>query len=119
MPHKDRDSASIYDMLDAARSVSQIILGVSFHSFISDRKLYRAVEREIEIIGEAANRVSEALKTANQDVPWAKIIGTRHRLAHEYDEIRLEIIYRIATVHLADLTPQLERMLASLPPPSR
>jgi uncharacterized protein with HEPN domain len=116
MPHNDRDASFIYDMLDSARSVQAMIKPVIFSDFVQDRKLYRAVEREIEIIGEAANRVSGELKAAHPDVPWTKIIGTRHRLAHEYDEIQLAIIYRIATVHIGELVPQLERILASLSP---
>src|ERR1700722_13003724 len=117
MPHEGRDPASIYDMLDSAKSVVRMVGGVSFAEFISDRKLYRAVERELEIIGEAANRISKEMKAAQPDVPWGKIIGTRHRLIHEYDEIRLAIVFRIATVHLGELIPQLERILAVLPPP--
>jgi uncharacterized protein with HEPN domain len=88
MPHEPRDASFIFDMLDAALSVQKMTRDVPFSVFVPDRKLYRAVEREIEIIGEAANRISDALKLAHQDVPWTKIIGTRHRLAHEYDEIQ-------------------------------
>lgn len=116
MPPKQRDGSFIYDMLDSASSVRTMVAEVPFHGFVQDRKLYRAVEREIEIIGEAANRVSNDLKNAHPEVPWDKIVGTRHRLAHEYDEIQLAIIYRIATVHMSDLIPQLERILATLPP---
>jgi uncharacterized protein with HEPN domain len=91
MPHKHRDPAVIFDMLDAARSVLRMTRDVSFQEFVTDRKLYRAIEREIEIIGEAADRVSKPLQKAHPEVPWAKIIGTRNRLVHEYDEIRLAI----------------------------
>ncbi len=114
MPHNDRDASFIYDMVDSVRSVQEMTKAVAFSDFVQDRKLYRAVERELEIIGEAANRVSSELKAAHPDVPWVKIIGTRHRLAHEYDEIQLAIIYRIATVHIVELLPQLQRILASL-----
>jgi len=114
MPHNDRDASFIYDMVDSARSVQEMTRAVAFSAFVQDRKLYRAIERELEILGEAANRVSHGLKEAHPEVPWTKIVGTRHRLAHEYDEIQLAIIYRIATVHIGELLPQLERILASL-----
>lgn len=116
MPHNDRDASYIYDMLDSARSVQDMTRAVLFSGFVQDRKLYRAVEREIEILGEAANRVSDELKAAHPEVPWVKIVGTRHRLAHEYDEIQLAIIYRIATGHMGELISQLERILDSLTP---
>ncbi|MGD0540032.1 MAG: HepT-like ribonuclease domain-containing protein [Tepidisphaeraceae bacterium] len=64
MPH-DRDASFIYDMLDSARSVQEMTRAVLFSGFVQDRKLYRAVEREIEILGEAANRVSDELKAAS------------------------------------------------------
>jgi uncharacterized protein with HEPN domain len=116
MPHEIRDPAFILDMLDSARSVIKMTEAVPFDRFVSNRQLYRAVEREIEIIGEAANRVSKELTLAHPEVPWSKIIGTRHRLAHEYGEIQLAIIFRIATIHIAELIPQLEKILAELPP---
>jgi len=116
MPHKQRDVSFVYDMLDSARSVRSMVAAIPFQGFIQDRKLYRAVEREIEIIGEAANRVSNDLKNAHPEVPWEKIVGTRHRLAHEYDEIQLAIVYRIATIHMPELIPQLEQILTALPP---
>lgn len=116
MPPKQRDVSFVYDMLDSARSVRSMAAAVPFQEFVQDRKLYRAVEREIEIIGEAANRISNDLKNAHPEVPWGKIVGTRHRLAHEYDEIQLAIIYRIATVHMRDLIPSLELILAKLSP---
>ena len=116
MPPKQRDVSFVYDMLDSARSVQSMVSAVPFPGFVQDRKLYRAIEREIEIIGEAANRISKDLKNAHPEIPWEKIIGTRHRLAHEYDEIQLAIIYRIATVHVPDLIPQLEKILAALSP---
>jgi uncharacterized protein with HEPN domain len=87
MPHNERDPSFVYDMLDSARSVRSMTKDISFAGFIQDRKLYRACEREIEILGEAANRISDELKAAHPEVPWSKIVGTRHRLAHEYDEI--------------------------------
>jgi uncharacterized protein with HEPN domain len=115
MPPKQRDVSFVYDMLDSARSVRSMVGAAVFQEFVQDRKLYRAIEREIEIIGEAANRISIDLKKAHPEVPWEKIVGTRHRLAHEYDEIQLAIIYRIATVHMRDLIPQLEQILAAFP----
>jgi len=116
MQPEDRDPSFIFDMLDAARSAREMTRGSSLDGFSRDRKLYRAVEREIEIIGEAANQLSARLKSSHPEVPWDKIVGTRHRLAHDYAEIQLAIIFKIATVHLDELIPQLERILQTLKP---
>ena len=53
-PHEPRDPASIHDMLDSARAAVAMTAGVSFHDVASNRQLYRAIEREVEIVGEAA-----------------------------------------------------------------
>lgn len=116
-PHEPRDPASIHDMLDSARAAVAMTAGVSFHDFASNRQLYRAIEREVEIVGEAARRVSDVLKQAVPAIPWSRIVGTRNRLAHEYDQIKLAILYRIARVHLPELIFQLEELIAQLPPP--
>ena len=55
----ERDAAYIWDMLDSAKTLVTFVAGVSFHSYTRDRKLQLAVERALEIIGEAARRVSE------------------------------------------------------------
>lgn len=116
-PHEPRDPAYIHDMLDSARAAVAMTRDASFHDFAANRQLYRAIEREIEIVGEAARRVSVALKQACGEIPWSRIVGTRHRLAHEYDEIKLAILYRIARVHLPELIVQLEELIAQFPPP--
>lgn len=60
MPPENRDPAYIWDMLEAAQAVVRFTSGVSAESYRSNPMLWRAVEREVEIIGEAARRVSES-----------------------------------------------------------
>lgn len=55
-PHESRDPASIHDMLDSACAAVAMTASVSFHDFAANRQLYRAIEREVEIVGEAAPR---------------------------------------------------------------
>jgi uncharacterized protein with HEPN domain len=116
LPEK-RDPAYIYDMIDSAQSIMQMMAGISYHTFTQDRKLYRAVERELEIIGEAARHVSVEFKNKYPEIPWMKIVATRHRLAHEYAEVKLAIIFRIATIHVVELQKQLQAIMDLLPPP--
>jgi uncharacterized protein with HEPN domain len=84
--------------------------GLTFELFCSDRKTRRAIEREIEIIGEAARFISGTLKAAHPEIPWEKIAATRHRLAHEYGAIQNEILFRIATFHVPELMGTLENL---------
>lgn len=102
-------------MLDAARSVREITSGVPLAEYLQNRLIYRAVERELEIIGEAARRVSDIFKEAHPEIPWRKIVGQRNVLAHEYGDIKQERIWAVATTNLPDLIEQLEPLLPPAP----
>ena len=100
-------------MLDAARIVVGMTDGTTFEQFLQNRMMQLAVERGIEIIGEAARNVSEGYRLAHPEIPWRPIIAQRHILAHEYGEIKHDRIWRVVTVHV----PELIRLLAPLVPP--
>jgi uncharacterized protein with HEPN domain len=70
-------------------------------------------KRAIEIIGEAARRVSETVKSSHPEIPWQKMVAQRNVLAHEYGEIKQERIWLVATTHI----PELVRLLKPLLPP--
>lgn len=73
-----------------------------------------AVERQLVVIGEAANHISENFKMAHPEIPWKGIIGQRNVLAHEYGEILVERIWLVATERI----PELLQLLDPLIPPS-
>lgn len=114
MAGKD-DAAFLWDMLDAARSIVTMTAGMTFVQYQQDRRTRRAVEREVEIIGEAARKVSDDFQRNHPDIPWRKIIAQRHKLAHEYGEIQDEILWRVAAMHVPMLLKQLE-ILTPRPP---
>ena len=101
-------------MLDAARSVRDFTSGVTQDEYLKDRKLQLAVERALEIIGEAARLVSPTFKATHVDIPWKEIIGQRNVLAHEYGEINQERIWLVASRRIPELIRLLEPLL---PPP--
>jgi uncharacterized protein with HEPN domain len=107
MPPEARDLGYLWDMLDAARMAEQLGRGVTFAEYTADRMRQLAVERAVEIIGEAARRTSASLRAAHPDIPWAPIIAQRHVLAHEYGGIRLDLMWRIVTEHAPALVRQL------------
>jgi len=74
-----------------------------------------ALVKDIEIIGEAASRVSEACQAANPQIPWADIIGMRNRLIHAYFDINLNIVWDTITANLVPLIAELVQIL----PPDR
>ena len=69
--------------------------------------------RLIEIIGEAAARVSAETQAKHPEIRWPGIIGMRHRIAHGYDEINFDIVWEVATVDLPPLIATLEQILSS------
>ncbi len=116
MPPEGKDMGRLWDMLDAARAVLEFMSDLRFDEFLSDRRTRNAVERNLEIIGEAARRVSQPTRDQYQNIPWRSIIGVRNVLAHEYGEIRYEILWCIIEDKLGPLIQQLEAMGVDKPP---
>jgi uncharacterized protein with HEPN domain len=115
MQPEDRDAAYLWDMLDAARTVLDFMAETSYDDYLRDRVLQLAVERALEIIGEAARNVSLEFRLDHPEIPWKGIIGQRNILAHEYGSIRQDMIWEVITVHLPDFAFKLEEMVPPLP----
>jgi len=113
VPEKD-DTSYIWDMLDAAKAVREFITGRSYQDYLIDRMLRGAVERYLEIIGEAAGKVSKAFRDAHPEIPWQKIIGQRHVLIHDYGDIEHELIWSVAANHIPDLIDKLGPLIETL-----
>lgn len=116
MPPEQTDLKYVWDMLDAAKSVEGIAHGRSFDEYVQSTEFRFAIERGIEIIGEAARRVSEPFRTQHPDVPWSAIVATRHIIAHEYGELQHDKVWRMATVHVPALIVQLAPIIEANPP---
>jgi len=110
MSRKD-DDAYLFDMLAAARTVQEFAWGKKLEDYIADAMLRSAIERQIEIIGEAGRNVSRDYQQRHPEVPWQKIAAQRHVLAHEYDDIQHDLIWRVITIHLPVLIQQLEPLV--------
>lgn len=116
MQPDQKDAAYLLDMLQAAQKVQRYIRNKTFEYFQEDELLHDGVERNIEIIGEAARRMSEAFKQNHPHIPWRKIIAQRNVLAHEYDRVGDEEIWEMATVHVPRLIDMIEPLIPPLPP---
>jgi uncharacterized protein with HEPN domain len=101
----------LIDMRDNARRVIAFVAGQSLEAFESDEKTRYAVERAVEIIGEAARGLPKEFIDAHPQTPWVKIIKQRHVISHDYGDIDVEILYRVATTHVPALLHQLEAIL--------
>lgn len=112
----DADVAWLVDMLAAARAVQSFVVGRTFEQYLSDLYFRSAVERQVEIIGEAARGISQRFRDAHPEIPWRPIMAQRHRLAHEYGEIDDSIIWAVATLHVPRLIKQIEPLTPPIPP---
>ena len=116
MPRDEkRDPAYLWDMLDAAKAIMAFATNRTFHDYQTDRMLRNAIERNMELIGEAANRISEKIKKSHTEIPWGSIIGQRNILIHEYGEIKDERIWAVVTNRIPELIQFLEPLLPMNP----
>ncbi|RMH48111.1 MAG: DUF86 domain-containing protein [Alphaproteobacteria bacterium] len=105
------DAVYLHHVLDALRQIEDYMDGISLDVFLSDRMRQDAVVRQLEIIGEACRQLSDALRARHPDVPWRAIIGMRNRIAHDYLNIDLHVIWDVVQVDLPSLKTSIERIL--------
>ena len=91
------------DISDAIDRIQQYTRGMSFDAFSKDRKSVDAVARNLEIIGEAANRLPDDFKASHSTIEWHKVVGLRHRIIHEYFGVDIAIIWQIIQKNLPSL----------------
>ena len=108
-----RDESYLFDILDSARTAIEYMRGKSWDEFSKDSLLQDAVVRRLEIIGEAANRISSETQMKHSNLPWQAMKGTRNRVIHEYDSIELDIIWDILQKDLPSLVKELEQIVPS------
>ena len=101
------DRVRLHHMVEAAESALQFIAGRQRTDLDEDRMLLFALVRAIEIVGEAASRLSEEMKATHTGIPWRAIIGMRNRLIHAYFEINTAIVWQTVTQEIPALLPQL------------
>jgi len=112
---EQRDAAYLWDMLEAAKQALEITGNMTYARYSEERVVQLAVERTIEIIGEAARKVSEPLKTAHPEIPWRQIIAQRHVIAHEYGDIKQDRLWLVVTARLPELVAQLRPLIPPQP----
>lgn len=109
------DSIRIEHILEAICDLEFFMKDVSFEFFESNKEKQAAVERKLEIIGEAANKLSESIFYHPQiSTPWRKIVNTRNIIIHEYFKVDIEIVYKIAKEEIIPLKSEIEEILNNL-----
>lgn len=112
----DRTSAHLADMLCFVRELRAIAASHTLAAFVADRILNLATEKLFINLGEAAQRLPEAERSAIAGVPWRQIVGLRNILAHGYERIDQESLYRTSAADLAAVEEALAKALADREP---
>ena len=105
------DAVSLKDMLDHAREAVALLRDTNRESFRDQRVLQLSLPRLVEVVGEAATRLSGTTRQAHLDVPWPQIVGMRNRLIHGYDVIDCDLLWDTVTGDLPELITELERIV--------
>ena len=98
-------------MADAAEQALAFVQGRRRADLDTDAMLRLALTRAVEIVGEAAAKVSDAGRTECRDVPWAQIVGMRNRLVHAYFDVDANILWDTVLLALPPLLAQLRAAL--------
>jgi uncharacterized protein with HEPN domain len=110
----DSDPASVLDIVIACRRLKRFVAGRSRDDLDGDELLQYAALHATALIGEAASRLSLEFRQNHAEIPWRDIIGTRNRIIHGYDQVKLDVVWAIATEKITLLLENLEPLL---PPP--
>ena len=105
----DKDKAYILHILDEINNIEQFLLDKDFDSFVVDIKTGKAVERSLDIIGEAAKNLSEEFKEKTKEIPWRNVAGLRDKIIHHYFDVDHEVIWEIIQTDLPKLKQALNK----------
>lgn len=104
----------LQDILEAIGAIERFISGVSFEEFAQNEEKIFAVEKAIEIIGEAVKNIPDSLRIQYPEIPWKSIGGMRDKLVHEYWGADVNILWRTVQQRLPELKAQIIRIRGEL-----
>jgi len=105
------DRVRLRHMLDASLEIRQYVQPATRVDLDRDPKLVHSLVRLLEIIGEAANQVSDELREKAADIPWFIIVGMRNRLIHAYFDIDLDVVWSTSKEDIPLLITELKKLI--------
>lgn len=100
---ENKDNAYLRHILEAIKSIEEYLKGFGYQAFLKDKKTIDAVVRELEIIGEASNNLSDEFKNSQTEIPFRDIIDMRNLLTHEYFGVNTKIVWDTCQTDLPKL----------------
>ncbi len=111
MRESDKDRGRIQDMLEMALNLQNAPINHTFENIKNDKILFFGLTKMIEIIGEAAYKLTNEFKEDKPELPWRKIVGMRHVLVHGYNTVSPEILWDVIQNDIPPMIPILESYL--------
>lgn len=108
-----RDLSNLTDIIQAAKQIQEFIHGVKKNQFESSSLIQSAVIRQIEIMGEAAKRLSEKVRLEHPEIPWKKLTGMRDILIHAYDHVDIDEVWNAVETSIPALSKQIETVITT------
>ena len=99
----------------AIREIKKHTAGMTFETYAADDKTQRAVERNLEIIGEATRNLSATLKQSHPDVPWDSIYAARNVIIHFYFGVNQRILWDVVENELDPLLDKIDELIGPKP----
>jgi uncharacterized protein with HEPN domain len=103
MKSKTGDKARLEHILNAIDEIESYAKSLTLENFLNNTLYQSAITRQIEIIGEAANKLSDEIKEKNSEVEWRGIAGFRNVLIHEYFEVDYIVVWNIIKIKIPEL----------------
>lgn len=105
-----KDKKKLRDILDAISAIEEYSVS-SYEEFLADTKTQDAILYNLIIIGEAANQISDDFQERHHNIPWSAMIGTRNIIVHGYDQVKLQIVWKILQRDLDHLKTEVAKVL--------
>ncbi len=102
-----KDEIYVRHILDSIREITGFLAGKKYEDFLQDKLLQNGILRGLEIVGEAAKKLSEAFRAKHPMIPWKQVVGMRDKLIHDYFDVDLEVVWKTATEDILQLRDEL------------
>ena len=106
-----RDDSLLLDMLQAAKQILEYTTGLQELDFLKSRRDQDAVLLQFTVLGEMAKRVSLEFQNAHSEIPWRKIMGFRNVVVHDYFQVDVHRVWKIANCDIPELIKTLEPLV--------
>ena len=106
-----RDEVFLQHIYDACVQIQSYADGYDLEVFLADRKTQDAIARQLEIIGEASRQLSDSFKSEHPDIPWQAIRSMRNRIAHDYINVDVFVVWEVTTGDIPTLRTFVEQWI--------